>query len=238
MSCDRPSGRGRTRHIADAIRDLRADIGGGSIRPDGRWPAQAGAWGLLEDHPTGDEEPSGPSPDRSAGSGRPVRVSEHRTVPLPPPDERCGVRLELPYELASSHWVALLLPASTRGTDFLTLTFLLLHARRLGYDDLALLRELGFATADDYGRLYVRVSDLGLSIETGLRRQTVARSIARLARCGLVGVHRLPQGVGGYRGAPFVDSRGTYSGKKLYLLARELEDVFDLRRASSAVPSP
>jgi hypothetical protein len=140
------------------------------------------------------------------------------------------VHLELPYELASSHWAADHLPPGTRGTDFLTLCFLILHSRQVWGHDLDLLCGFGFATPDDAGRLYVRVTDLGLAIETGLRRQTVAQSIRRLASCGLLEIHQLPTGFGGWSGWPFLDSRGSYMGTKLYLLSREVEDVFALSR--------
>ena len=153
------------------------------------------------------------------------------TPPDSPPAQRCGVHLELPYELASSHWAARRLPSGTRGTEFMTLCFLLLHARHLWGADLDLLCGLGFTTPDDAGRLYVRVSDLGLATETGLRRQTVAQSIQRLASRGLLDIHQLPAQFGGWNGLPFSDSRGTYMGTKLYLLSREVAGVFDLSRA-------
>ena len=116
--------------------------------------------------------------------------------------------------------------APARGPDFLTLCFLLLHARPLWGADLRLLCALGYAIPDDKERLYVRVTDRGLSIELGIRRQTIAASVRRLARRGLVDVHPLPPGFGGWKGQPFWDSKGRYMGTKLYLMSRELEGVF------------
>ena len=127
---------------------------------------------------------------------------------------------------ASPLWVRDHLPARTRGTDFLTLCFLLLHARPLWGPDLDLLCALGYASPDDKERLYVRVTDLGLSIEMGIRRQTIAASVRRLARRGLVDVHPAPPGFGGWKGQAFWDSRGSYMGTKLTLLSRELEAIF------------
>ena len=175
------------------------------------------------------ERPGSPAPSAEAPVPAPSHIAA--AAPLKRPAERprvrpCGVHLELPYELASSHWVARRLPRCTRGTDFLTLCFLCLHARPLWGHDLELLCAMGYATPDDKERFYARVTDLGLSIEMGIRRQTVAESIRRLARCGLLEIHSLPAGFGGWKGMPFVDSRGSYMGTKLYLLSRELDPMF------------
>ncbi len=99
----------------------------------------------------------------------------------------------------------------------MTLITLALHARPLRGKDLDLLVSLGAATPEDEGRLYVRVTDLGLSIEMGLKRDTVAASAARLAEYGLVDIYDLPP--------DFRDSKGQFAGTKAYLLSGELERI-------------
>ena len=138
--------------------------------------------------------------------------------------ESVEVIVKIHYEMTSSGWVRENLPARTRGTDFMTLVFLALHARPLQGPDLDLLISLGLATPEDGGRLYVRITDVGLSIEMGLKRQTVAESVNRLAECGLVGIHNLPEEFSDREGVRrFRDSKGQYAGSKLYLLSGELE---------------
>jgi len=138
--------------------------------------------------------------------------------------ESVEVVVKIHYEMASSGWVRENLPARTRGTDFMTLVFLALHARPLQGPDLDLLVSLKLATPEDEGRLYVRITDVGLSIEMGLKRQTVAESVTRLAECGLVEIHNLPEEFGDREGVRrFRDSKGQYAGSKLYLLSGELE---------------
>jgi hypothetical protein len=200
----------------------------------------------LERSAAGGATPAGFAPVAARSTGRSFGTEAGKTeahtgscrpVPQEPetgrncqPARSAGIHLELPYELASSHWAAERLPANTRGTDFMTLCYLLLHARALSGQDLNILSSFGLAEPEDEGRLYVRVTDLGLSIETGLRRQTVAQSIQRLAKRGLLDVRPLPPGFGGYHGLPFSDSHGSTMGTKVYLLSREVGAVFDLSR--------
>jgi hypothetical protein len=137
------------------------------------------------------------------------------------------------YEMLSTGWLRTHLPNSrSRGTDFMTLITLALHARPLRGADLDLLVSLGAATTEDEGRLYVRVTDLGLSIEMGLKRDTVAASAARLAEYGLVDIYDLPP--------DFRDSKGQFAGTKAYLLSGELERIMRpevLTAGSECAPS-
>lgn len=132
--------------------------------------------------------------------------------------ESVEVVCKIYYEMLSTGWLRTHLPNSrSRGTDFMTLIALALHARPLRGEDLDLLVSLGAATPEDEGRLYVRVTDLGLSIEMGLKRDTVAASAARLAEYGLVDIYDLPP--------DFRDSKGQFAGTKAYLLSGELARV-------------
>jgi len=132
--------------------------------------------------------------------------------------ESVEVVCKIYYEMLSTGWLRTHLPNSrSRGTDFMTLITLALHARPLRAEDLDLLVSLGAATPEDEGRLYVRVTDLGLSIEMGLKRDTVAASAARLAEYGLVDIYDLPPN--------FRDSKGQFAGTKAYLLSGELERI-------------
>ena len=132
--------------------------------------------------------------------------------------ESVEVVCKIYYEMLSTGWLRTHLPNSrSRGTDFMTLITLALHARPLRGEDLDLLVSLGAATPEDEGRLYVRVTDLGLSIEMGLKRDTVAASAARLAEYDLVDIYDLPPN--------FRDSKGQFAGTKAYLLSGELERI-------------
>jgi len=132
--------------------------------------------------------------------------------------EGVEVSVRVFYEMASSGWVRDMLPNSrSRGTDFMTLIFLALHARPLQGRDLELLVSLGAAAPDDEGKLYARVTDLGLSIETGINRATICASAERLRDYGLIKISDLPPG--------FRDSKGQFAGSKAYILSGELETM-------------
>ncbi|RMD63912.1 hypothetical protein D6833_05135 [Candidatus Parcubacteria bacterium] len=99
--------------------------------------------------------------------------------------------------------------------DYIVLTALIMHARPLMGDDLALFEKLGLATPQDEGRLYARVSDLGLAEELGVHRKTIAASARRLAAAGFIAILDLPDG--------FRDSRGRFAGSKAYLVSGSME---------------
>ncbi len=99
--------------------------------------------------------------------------------------------------------------------DYIVLTAIIMHARPLKGDDLALFGRLGLATPEDEGRLYARVSDIGLADELGVHRKTIAASARRLAEAGFIAVLDLPDG--------FRDSRGRFAGSKAYLVSGEME---------------
>jgi hypothetical protein len=101
--------------------------------------------------------------------------------------------------------------------SFLVLLGIVMHARPLCGPDLALLIRLGLATPADEHRLYARITDSGLADEIGFHRDTVARCAQQLADRGLIHIGLLPDGYG------FRDSRGSFAGTKLYLVAGEVE---------------
>jgi hypothetical protein len=90
-----------------------------------------------------------------------------------------------------------------------------LHARPLKGDDLDLLIRLGLAAPSDEGRLYARVTDLGLSEATGIdRKDGVPVCAQRLADSNLLKLLTLPR--------DFRDSRGKYEGSRAYLLMGDI----------------
>ena len=139
---------------------------------------------------------------------------------------RLGASLLL-RALEANAWVhRRLSPYRNYATNLTTLAFLLVHSRQLWEPDLALLIRLGAATSADEGRLYTRITDVGLTIEMAVNRRTVVRAVLRLAAFGMLHVFRLPACYGKHPGGrPFRDSRGEYWGTKLYLLADELLEI-------------
>ncbi len=120
---------------------------------------------------------------------------------------------------------------SAHPGDLLVLLALAMHARPLYGADLCLLVRLGLAQPQDEGRLYARVSDVGLAGELGIGRKGAAAGIRRLERQGLVRVLHLP------RGETFRDSHGEFAGCRLYLLAGEAESMLEKDIAPSVAPA-
>ena len=106
-------------------------------------------------------------------------------------------------------------------SDFVILVGIVMHARPLTGKDLAYLIALGMARPEDEGRLYARVTDIGLAEELGLHRQTVAASADRMAQKGFLSILEIPDRAEGFR-----DSHGRFGGSKVYLLAGDLQQRF------------
>lgn len=106
------------------------------------------------------------------------------------------------------------------ANDFLVLTAIVMHARPLRGADLDYLEKLGMATHQDEGRLYARVTDLGLSEELGMHRTTIAVSAERLKQSGFIDIAEVPEEV------EYRDSKGRFAGSKVYLLSGELQRHF------------
>jgi hypothetical protein len=127
------------------------------------------------------------------------------------PQERLSVSVRFTYEAFSSGWVKENFRGRGGPTDFLVMTAIANHARPLRGADLRLLVRLGAATKADEGRLYARVTDVGLADELGCGRDTVKNAAQRLAEKQLIRICELPD--------DFRDSRGQFSGTKAFLIS-------------------
>jgi hypothetical protein len=127
------------------------------------------------------------------------------------PQERLSVSVRFTYEAFSSGWVKENFRGRGGPTDFLVMTAIANHARPLHGADLRLLVRLGAATKADEGRLYARVTDVGLADELGCGRDTVKNAAERLAEKQLIRICELPD--------DFRDSRGQFSGTKAFLIS-------------------
>lgn len=126
---------------------------------------------------------------------------------------------------------------SGRGGDseFVLLQMIGLHARPLKGDDLVQLIGLGMATPEDEGRLYARVTDVGLADEMGTHRTTIAERAQRLADKGFIRIAEIPgaqqsngRGVFGF----FRDSHGQFNGTKVYILSGDLQNLLSKQVAT------
>lgn len=124
---------------------------------------------------------------------------------------RPWTRLELGYEAIQRGWLKRFQP---NWIDLPILLAIALHARPLVGDDLDLLIQLGLASPSDAGRLYARLTDVGVSKILGCSRAWVNRASIRLADRKLLRIVQLP--------GQFRDSRGAYAGNNAYLLSGEV----------------
>lgn len=127
------------------------------------------------------------------------------------PKETVSVSVRLAYEAFSSGWIRENFRDRSGPTDFLVLTGIANHARPLHGDDLQQMIDLGVATQTDKGRLYARVTNVGLADELGMERETVAAAAHRLAEKNLIRICPLPD--------DFRDSRGRFNGTRAYIIA-------------------
>jgi hypothetical protein len=133
--------------------------------------------------------------------------------------ERFSVSVRILSEAITSGWYRQ--QFAHRGNDFIILLAIAMHARPLKGDDLKMLVNLHMATPEDEGRLYARVSDVALAAELGISRMTVARGTQRLAKEKSLNMVELPEKQIAYR-----DSHGRFNGKKVYLLAGDIQSRF------------
>jgi hypothetical protein len=120
------------------------------------------------------------------------------------------IEVAVDYGALTAGWLARFGSDRQGRTAFLILVALALHSRPLEGEDLEMLKELGLATEEDRGRLYSRITDLGLSEELGIHRTTIGRCIDWMREEKLVDVLALPED---YR-----DSGGQFAGNAAYLL--------------------
>jgi hypothetical protein len=129
------------------------------------------------------------------------------------------VSIRLLSEAITSGWYRL--QFANRGNDFVILLAIAMHARPLKGDDLIMLVNLHMATQEDEGRLYARVSDAALADELGMSRMTIARATRRLAEDKSIHMVEIPEKLFAFR-----DSRGRFNGKKVYLIAGDIQSRF------------
>ncbi len=131
--------------------------------------------------------------------------------------EEYSISVRIMSEAITSGWYAERF--GKRGTDFVALLAIVMHSRPLIGDDLDLLIRLGLATREDEGRLYSRITDKGLAAELGIDRDTASACANRLSLGKFIKVASLPDG------ASLHDSRGHFSGSKVYLVSGELQSL-------------
>jgi hypothetical protein len=129
------------------------------------------------------------------------------------------VSIRLLSEAITSGWYRL--QFANRGNDFVILLAIAMHARPLKGDDLIMLVNLHMATQEDEGRLYARVSDAALADELGMSRMTIARATRRLAEDKSIHMVEIPEKLFAFR-----DSHGRFNGKKVYLIAGDIQSRF------------
>ncbi len=133
--------------------------------------------------------------------------------------EKVEARVTLADAALSSGWLRKHFTGQKGGTtDFVILLAFVMHARPLKGTDLEYLLTLKMASPEDEGRLYARITDLGLADELGMHRTTVAKSAQRLAAAGFITILDIPEHLTAFR-----DSHGQFAGSKVYLLSGELE---------------
>ncbi len=119
------------------------------------------------------------------------------------------VSFQISKDAIASGWFKSNFPGHKRG-DFAVLVAIGLHARPLDDQDLAILKKLGLAADEEKGRLYARVTDVGLADILGADRERIRDAATRLANVGLMRILRLPDN--------YADSRGRFAGDRAYLL--------------------
>ena len=130
-------------------------------------------------------------------------------------DARPDVHFQIGYAAIETGWLR---HFQRCWSDLGFLIGLGLHARPLLDDDFKLLRDLKLVGPQDEGRLYARVTDLGLSEVTGIeRRRGIPQCASRLAEHGLLRILDLSEQVRGRRDK-FRDSYGQFGGQHAYLL--------------------
>ncbi len=120
------------------------------------------------------------------------------------------VFFQISHQAVAEGWFKKSFPGRLSG-DLAVLIAIGLHTRPLKGDDLKLMMKLGLATSEDEGRLYARVSDVGLADILGAHRERIRESTERLAEAQLLTILLLPE--------KFRDSRGAFSGNHAYLLS-------------------
>jgi len=135
--------------------------------------------------------------------------------------ERVVTRVIETGDALTSGWLRL--NFSKNPVDYLVLHGILHHTRPLAGQDYEQLLALKLVTPEDKGRLYARITDIGLADILGPHRTTIAAAAQRLADKGLIRIAQIPEAVlrrGGLR-----DSHGKFEGNCIYLIAGDFGNV-------------
>jgi hypothetical protein len=134
-------------------------------------------------------------------------VDEHDQIV----EVRPWTRIELSYTAIQQGWFRRFEP---NWIDLPILMAIGLHARPLFGDDLKMLIERDLAKPADEGRLYARLTDVGLADILGCSREWAGKAAARLSEKGLLRSIALPKN--------FQDSRGRFAGTEAFILPGEV----------------
>lgn len=135
--------------------------------------------------------------------------------------ERVVTRLIETGDALTSGWLRL--NFSKNPVDYLVLHGILHHTRPLVGQDFEQLMALKLVTLEDKGRLYARITDIGLAEILGPHRTTIAAAAQRLADKGLIRIAQIPDEIlrrGGLR-----DSHGKFEGNCIYLISGDFGNV-------------
>ena len=147
--------------------------------------------------------------------------------------ENVSVSVRLLSEAITSGWYRT--QFAGRGNDFVILLAIAMHARPLKGEDLKMLVNLHMASPEDEGRLYARVSDVALADELGMSRMTIARAAGRLVEDKSIVTIEIPDKL-----IEFRDSHGRFNGKKVYLIAGDIQNRFlekNIEKVNHAIKS-
>ena len=147
--------------------------------------------------------------------------------------ENVSVSVRLLSEAITSGWYRT--QFAGRGNDFVILLAIAMHARPLKGEDFKMLVNLHMATPEDEGRLYARVSDVALADELGMSRMTIARAAGRLVEDKSIVTMEIPDKL-----IVFRDSHGRFNGKKVYLIAGDIQNRFlekNIEKVNHAIKS-
>jgi hypothetical protein len=121
-----------------------------------------------------------------------------------------NVEVSLRYSALTSGWLARFSGSREGRTALPVLLALALHARPLTGEDFEKLKALELISEQDVGRLYCRITDVGLAEELNVHRTTIPKVMEWLVAQCLLRIIALPP--------EFSDSRGQFNGVRAYLL--------------------
>jgi len=128
------------------------------------------------------------------------------------------IEVALNYDALRTGWLARFASHRQGKGALAVLLAIALHCRSLAGADFEQLQELGLVADDDEGRLFCRVTDVGLADELGTSRKAVARAVDWLNEEQIIHVLEIPTSARDKEGF-YRDSKGRFKGDAIYLLA-------------------